>query len=89
MNFGTILMLLVVVVAAVMGLFFILGNTATHPYVDSAGNTTSNVTNSSQAVVTNLTSTSGTVGTGLVFIVIFIFAIGILGTLVVVALRNI
>jgi len=55
MNFGMIMLALLLVCAAVIGIGLIAGSPNT-PYVDSYGSTTGNQTNSTQGIITNSTA---------------------------------
>jgi hypothetical protein len=85
MNVGALLMLFLVACAAVICVALI-GSKYTAPYVDTQGNTTNNVTNSSQAIAGNLTATGSQVGGGVIFLIAGIFCIFIIGALAALAL---
>lgn len=66
-------MMMFVLIAAIVGMFYIAGNIGTTPYVDTSGNTTNANTNASQQMMGNVTGVAPTVGTGIVIILAVIF----------------
>lgn len=80
-------MLFLVACAAVICVTLI-GSKYTTPYVDTQGNTTNNVTNSSQAIAGNLTSAGSQTGGGVILLIAGIFCIFIVGALAALALST-
>lgn len=68
MNFAGVAMMIVVLVAAVAGLYLIAAGVGTTPYVDSSGNTTNSSINATQQTMGNMTGAVPTIGTGIVIL---------------------
>lgn len=74
-----------VLIAAVVGVYFIASNVGTTPFVDSSGNTTNASVNATQQLMGNMTGVVPTVGTGVVVVlgilavcVVIVFLLGAL-----------
>lgn len=68
MNVGGLLLVFILAIAAVFGIILIAGG-HTEPYVDSSNLTAGNATNTSQALVTNMTAAGSQVGAGVAFFI--------------------
>ncbi len=88
LGFGGIAMMMFVLIAAVVGLFYIFGNIGTTPYVDTAGNTTNQSVNASQQMMGNVTGVAPTVGTGIVIILAVLFVSLAAGAVYIAATKN-
>ena len=88
MNLFGLFMLLIVMIAAVMGIVLIESKTGTSPYVDTYGDMAGNATNESQTLAGNLTAVGTQVGAGAVVLVGGIIALVIILALVYVATRK-
>lgn len=84
MNLGGLLLLFLVIAAAIGGLYLITAKTPTG-VTDTYGMTIGNESNESQSMVTNLTSTGLSVGTGALVLVALTITVVVLGALVYVA----
>lgn len=82
LGLGGIVMMMFVLICAVVGIYVIADNTSSTPYVDTAGNTTSNSTNTSQQIAGNVTGVAPTIGTGVVVILAVIFIVASAGVLI-------
>jgi len=74
MNFGLVLVALMMAGAAIVGIFAI-ANAANTPYTDTFGNVSTTATNTSQGIVTNATAplTGGASGVIIIIAVMFLF----------------
>ena len=81
-NYGGTIMMIFVVIVAVLGLFYIAANLGTDPYVDTTGNTTNESVNTTQQLVGNTTGVAGTLGTGIVVMLIIVLVLVMVGLLI-------
>ncbi len=68
MNVGGLLLVFILAIAAVFGIILISAGHTT-PYFDSNNTTAGNATNTSQALVTNMTASGSQVGAGVAFFI--------------------
>jgi hypothetical protein len=85
---GMLLLLFLVIIGALMGLYFI-GAQNSAPIIDTYGNSTSTATNLTQSTIQNVTSTGLTVGGGIVILVALIIGTVILLALAALAMKKI
>ena len=78
MNIFALLMVFAVAAAAVIGISYIGSKVNAGPVYDTYGNTSGNTTNSTQAVMGNMTATGTTVGTGIIVMLAALIAISVL-----------
>ena len=84
---GGVLMMMFVLIAAVVGVYFIASNVGTTPFVDSSGNTTNASVNATQQLVGNVTGVAPVVATGIIVVLgilaVFVVIVFLLGSMAV------